>query len=177
MKKQILAFGASNSRNSINRRLATWAAAQLGDTETMLPDLNDFEMPIYSIDRQLSTGIPRLAYRFKELIDRADGIVISFAEHNGTVTAAYKNIYDWVSRIEKDVWQQKPLLLLASSQGARGASSVLDHATKRYGHGHGSVLAAFSLPRFDRNFDESGIRDPELRDSFLNALEEFRAAL
>ena len=93
--KKILAFGASNSRNSINKQLVTYAAGQLTDVEVLLLDLNDFEMPIYSIDREKESGIPELAQQFKQHILDADGILISFAEHNGAYTAAFKNVMDW----------------------------------------------------------------------------------
>jgi NAD(P)H-dependent FMN reductase len=51
MKTSILAIGGSNSRNSINKILASYAA--------------------------------------------------------------FKNIFDWMSRIDKNVWQNKPMLLMA----------------------------------------------------------------
>ena len=63
--------------------------------------LNDFEMPIFSIDRERKQGIPAETHRFKALIRKADGILISFAEHNDSYTVAFKNILDWSSRIEQ----------------------------------------------------------------------------
>ncbi len=44
-------------------------------------DLNDYEMPIYSIDRQNDGGIPQLAHDFFDKIGEADAVLISFAEH------------------------------------------------------------------------------------------------
>ena len=101
--KKILAFGASNSRNSINKKLASYAAMQIENADVELIDLNDFEMPIYGIDKENEDGIPQLAYKFKEHILNSDAIVISFAEHNGAYTAAFKNVFDWISRIEKNI--------------------------------------------------------------------------
>lgn len=51
-----LAFAATNSRPSINRAVVTHAVNRLQKdlapkAEVTLIDLNDFEMPIYSIDR------------------------------------------------------------------------------------------------------------------------------
>ena len=94
MTKKILAFGASNSRNSINKQLANYAAQQLTNATITLLDLNDFEMPIYSIDREKESGIPKLAEEFKQHVLDADGIIISLAEHNGAYTAAFKNVMD-----------------------------------------------------------------------------------
>ena len=98
---KILAFGASNSKTSINKQFATYASNQIEKAEVILLDLNDFEMPIYSIDKEKENGIPDLAKEFKQYIKDCDGIIISFAEHNGAYTAAFKNIFDWISRIEK----------------------------------------------------------------------------
>ena len=116
--KQIVAFGASSSKKSINKDLACYAASVIEDANVLLLDLNDFEMPIYSIDYENDHGIPEKAYKFKEKLKNADGIIISFAEHNSVYTAAFKNIFDWISRIEKVVWYNKPMFLLSTSETA-----------------------------------------------------------
>ena len=67
--KKILAFGGSNSKASINQQFAHWAASQVKDATLILPDLNDFEMPIYSIDREKESGFPQLAHDFIGLIN------------------------------------------------------------------------------------------------------------
>jgi chromate reductase len=126
----ILAFAASNSRNSINAALIAHASARLQDD--ILPgariatlDLNDYEMPIYSIDRERAGGIPPLAQQFFDQIGAADAILVSFAEHNGFVTAAWKNIFDWMSRIDGQLWQGRPLAMLAATPGGRAGANVL----------------------------------------------------
>ena len=108
--KKIVAFGASNSKNSINQQFAKFTASQIPNSEVQIVDLNDFEMPIYSIDRENKAGIPQLAKDFKRILHEADGIIISFAEHNGAYSAAFKNIFDWISRMGKDIWGNKPML-------------------------------------------------------------------
>ena len=130
--KKIVAFGASTSSNSINKKLATYAAQQIKNSNIKILDLNNFEMPIYSEDSERLSGIPKEAYDFKEIIKEADGIIISFAEHNGAYTAAFKNVFDWISRIEKVVWYNKPMFLMATSEGLKGASSVLQMAYIEY---------------------------------------------
>lgn len=178
MKHKILAFGASSSRQSINKRFATYVAQQVPNSEVRVLDLNDFEMPIYSIDRERETGIPQPAHDFKQAIQEADGIIISFAEHNGSYTVAYKNITDWVSRIKKDVWENKPMLLLATSPGKRGGKSVLEHAHKRIQFANSNTAVAFSLPSFHQSFnDESGIVDTELAAAFVPQFDLFLEAL
>ncbi|HRG17981.1 MAG TPA: NAD(P)H-dependent oxidoreductase [Flavobacterium lutivivi] len=169
MNKKIIAFGASSSRNSINKQLATFAANQFKNTEVEILDLNDYEMPLFSVDKEKENGIHNLAQQFYDKIGSADFIIISFAEHNGAYSSAFKNLLDWASRINAKTFQEKPMLLMATSPGARGGSSVLDIATKRFPFQGGIVKGTFSLPTFYENFDAvHGIINPE----FKNQLEE-----
>ena len=169
MTKKIIAFGASSSRNSINKQLATFAANQFKNAEVEILDLNDYEMPLFSVDREKENGIHNLAQQFYDKIGSADFIIISFAEHNGAYSSAFKNLLDWASRINAKTFQEKPMLLMATSPGARGGSSVLDIATKRFPFQGGIVKGTFSLPTFYENFDAiHGIINPE----FKNQLEE-----
>jgi len=127
---KLLAFGASNSSDSINKQLATYASKQFKNATVDLLDLNDYEMPIYSKDREKKSGIPQLAHDFYKKIGDADLVLISFAENNGNYTTAFKNILDWMSRIDAKTFQTKPMLLLATSPGAGGGGTVLDIAVK-----------------------------------------------
>lgn len=175
--KKILAFGASNSKNSINKRLANWAANQLEDVDINLIDLNDYEMAVYSIDKEKENDIPQQAHDFKEAIKDADGILISFAEHNASYTAAFKSLMDWASRIEKSLWHDRPLCFLSTSPGARGGQSVLQTAADRAKWMDGRVISTFSLPSFYDNFGEEGIKDQKLLANCKAELSKFQEAL
>lgn len=178
MEKNLVAFGASNSRESINRRFAIFTANQINNGIVDVLDLNDFEMPIYSVDREKRYGIPEPAKKFKKHLKAADGIIISFAEHNGSYSVAFKNIFDWISRIEKDVWYQKPMYLLATSEGKGGAGIVLETAFKKFQRMNSNTIRHFSLPRFSENFTElGGIKDEELNSRFRLELSAFDRAL
>ncbi|MEL1246564.1 NADPH-dependent FMN reductase [Flavobacterium helocola] len=166
--KKIIAFGASSSKSSINKQLATYTANQFQNASIEILDLNDYEMPVFSVDKQAENGIHPLAQEFYAKIGSADLIIISFAEHNGNFSSAFKNILDWSSRINAKTFQEKPMLLLATSPGARGGSSVLDIATKRFPFQGGIVKGSFSLPSFNDNFDsEKGITNEELKNQLL----------
>ncbi len=175
---RIVAFGASSSKNSINKKLATWVAKQVENAEVQILDLNDFEMPIFSIDREKENGIPREAHDFRNVIKSADAVIISFAEHNGSFSSAYKNVTDWMSRIERGMWANKPILMLATSPGGRGAKTVLEHAVNIYPHRGAQVVGSFSLPFFKENFDENtGITDPALLQEFLKQKESLERTI
>ena len=175
-RKKILAFAGSNSRQSINKKLVSHATTLLLDSESTIIDLNDFEMPIYGIDKEQANGIPDEAWKFKSLLKEHDGIMISFAEHNGAYSAAFKNIFDWISRMEGKTWEQKPILLLATSPGKRGGSNVLSLAANRFPYDGALVVNTFSLPSFYENFNpDEGITDAEKKRELLekiNALEQ-----
>lgn len=176
--KKIVAFGASTSSTSINKRLATWAANQLEETEVIVLDLNDYEMPIFSQDKEKANGIPQEAHDFKNTFRDADGLIISFAEHNGNFTAAFKNIFDWASRVEPKTWLEKPMFLLSTSDGPRGAQTVLKIATTEFPFRGGEVKGSFSLPHFSKHFsDEDGISDSELKTAFFEQLKQFKESL
>ncbi|MEM9444733.1 MAG: hypothetical protein AAGA18_05200 [Verrucomicrobiota bacterium] len=46
--KKILVTGGSHSKTSINKTLALYASSLMDGTTILSPDLNDYEMPIYS---------------------------------------------------------------------------------------------------------------------------------
>ena len=152
--KRIVVIGASSSSNSINRKLANYAANLISDKKVIIDlDLREYEMSIFSEDLHRFSGIPEKALQFKREISNSDALVISLAEHNGSYTAAFKNIYDWISVIEADVWCSKPILLLSTSTGARGGKTVLETAHKRFSINYKHEIPFFSLPSFNDNFD------------------------
>ena len=178
MKKNILAFGASTSSKSINQAFATWAASCLDEFETEVICLKDYEMPLFSVDVEAEAGDPPAAKELHMRIKNSDGIIISLAEHNGAYSAAFKNAFDWLSRLEGKAWDNKPLLLLSTSPGGRGGASVMEIACKRFPFNGGEVIATFSLPSFKENFSSGqGILDEKLRADFSGALEAFRKHL
>jgi len=172
MTKKVTCFAASSSRNSINRKLVTYAAGLIEDADVELLDLNDYELPLFSVDREAELGQPELAQAFLDKIRDSDCLVISFAEHNGCYTVAYKNLYDWVSRIQPKVYRDKRMLLLSTSLGGRGAKSVMELALSQIPRFGGDIRGSVSLPNFEDNFDvERGV----VTDAEIDA--EIRAAL
>ncbi len=161
--KKIIAFAGSNSKTSINKKLAAYTASLVKDVEVSVLDLNDFELPIYGVDEEAKNGIPEHAKKFFELIKSSDGIVLSLAEHNGNYSVAFKNIFDWMSRIEQKLWNNIPMILMATSPGGRGGSTVLSIAKNGFPHMGGNIVADFSVPSFYDNFNEGNIINEELK--------------
>ena len=155
---KIVAFGASPSKNSINKKLATYAASLFENAEVEVLDLNDYQMPLFSVDVEAEIGQHELAKAFLVKIESADFLVVSMAENNGNYSVAFKNVFDWSSRIMGKVFQGKPMLLMATSPGGRGGASSLEIAKNAFPRYGADIKAAFSLPSFNENFDvEKGV--------------------
>ncbi|KAF2517723.1 NADPH-dependent FMN reductase [Flavobacterium foetidum] len=169
---KIVAFGGSNSKQSINKRLAAYAASLFQNAEVEVLDLNDFAMPLFSVDHEKEIGQHELAQAFLNKLKAADLLVVSMAENNGNYSVAFKNVFDWSSRIEKDVFQHKPMLLMATSPGGRGGSSVLGIAQNLFPRYGAEIKASFSLPAFGSNFDlqENKISNVELDNELKNII-------
>ncbi len=176
--KKILAFGASNSKNSINKTLAHYTAKLFEDFEITLADLNDYELPLFSVDLEKEIGHPKAAVNFSKLLESNDGLIISLAEHNSNVSAAFKNLEDWVSRLEGPTWKNKNTFLLSTSNGKRGGASVMNIALSIFPYRGATIIAHFSLPSYSQNFSiEKGIIQPELKLQYLEQLNKFKASL
>jgi NAD(P)H-dependent FMN reductase len=175
--KYILAFAGSNSRNSINKQLVTYASGLIEDVKVSILDLNDFELPVFSVDLEKDHGIPENAYKFLEKIKSTNGIILSLAEHNGAYTTAFKNLFDWMSRAEQKTFMNKPMLLMATSPGARGGASVLAIAKDRFPRHDAQIIADFSLPSFSANFLEGKIVNDELDRELKQKVEQFKKNL
>jgi NAD(P)H-dependent FMN reductase len=169
---KLLAFAASSSKKSINKQLVAYAAKQVTGAEVELLDLNDYELPLYSADREAELGKPALAQAFLDKIAGSDAIIISFAEHNGSYSAAYKNLFDWCSRANGKVFQDKPMVMLSTSPGARGGASVLVAATGSAPFFGGQVKASLSVPTFYENFDveKQVLKNEELQEKLKQTL-------
>ncbi|WP_139959849.1 NADPH-dependent FMN reductase [Flavicella sediminum] len=175
--KNIIALGGSTSKKSINKALAVYAASQLKNVDLTVLDLNDFQLPLYSVDIELEEGMPSETKRLNAAFDKADGFVVSLAEHNGAYTAAFKNAFDWLSRINGKVWREKPVLLMATSPGARGGLTVLEIAAGRFPYMGAQIAGQFSLPSFFDNFKEEAVVEGELKADLFAQIDLFQKAI
>lgn len=174
--KKILIIAGSTSSKSINRQLAQYAAAKIEEAEVSELVIQDLSLPMFSEDEENESGIPEGAKTFIEQVQQSDAVIISLAEHNGSYAAAFKNAYDWASRVEYAVWGNKPMLLMATSPGARGGQTVLEAAAQTFPRMGAALKATYSLPIFYDNFANGKIKDEELDAKLTEAVSKlFRA--
>ena len=169
---KVIAFAASSSKKSINKQLASYAVRQLENVDSEVLDLNDYELPIFSEDKEAELGQPAPAKAFLEKIAQSDTVIISFAEHNGSYSVAYKNLFDWCSRINPKVYENKKVVFLATSPGPGGGASVLAAATASAPYFGADVKGSLSVPSFYDNFDMESrqIKNAEIREQLVGIL-------
>lgn len=169
---KIIAFGASYSTTSINRKFAKYAAEQFKGADIEILNLIDYIVPMFTVDVEAAKGHPKGAQEFVSKLEEADLLIISMGEHNGSYEAAFKNLFDWASRVKSKTFGGTKMLLLSTSDGARGAQGVLGHALDRFPRHGADIITNFSLPHFDQNFsEEKGILVDDLRSEFEKVIE------
>ena len=132
---RILAFGGSLRKDSFNRKLVAVAAAgaRAAGAEVTEIDLVDYRLPVYDGDLEAAEGLPAKAKELKALFLKHQGLLISSPEYNSSLTAALKNVIDWVSRSERkdepplQCFDGKAAALMAASPGALGGLRGLVH--------------------------------------------------
>jgi NAD(P)H-dependent FMN reductase len=175
--KKIITIAGSNSQNSINKTLLTYTASFLENVEIIPIDLNNYVLPIYGVDFETENGIPPAVKKLDRIFDTADGFLISLAEHNGSYAAVFKNTIDWLSRSNMKVWREKPMLLMATSPGARGGATVLESARGYFPFMGAKVTDTFSLPSFYEHFMDGKITDENLKEDIRSKLNRFKVTI
>ena len=163
--KKVLVLVGSNHTVSVNRQLAEFASSKLTNAEIEIVDLVNFDIPMFGIDEEKANGHPQKVVDLISKFKDQDGLIIASPEHNGMLPAVFKNLIDWMSRVEKKFFGDKPVLLLSTSPGGKGAASNLHSLERILPWFGGNPVASFSLPGFYKNFV-----DRELSQEFLPEL-------
>lgn len=166
--KNTIAFAGSNSSKSINHQIVSFVASLTEQTNVL--KLTDFEAPIYSSDIEEESGIPKGIVALNEQISSADRLIISVSEHNGNLSAFFKNTIDWLSRNDRDFLKGKEVILLSCSPGPGGASSALAIAEKTLPYFGATIKSKLSIGNFYQIFENGKIND-------ANTIEEIKKCL
>lgn len=150
--RSILAFAGSNSPTSINHQLILNVVNRITDHDVDVLQPAEMEFPIFSIVRE-KEGIPGDVQRYYDRIRNATALIISVNENNRNVSAYFKNVIDWMSRVNRDFLEGKKILLMSTSPGKRGGAAALEYCANVFPSFGGEVVEQFSLPGFGQNFD------------------------
>lgn len=166
-----IAFAGSNSSTSINLQLVSYVAEITENTEVI--KLTDFSAPMYSEDLEKERGIPKSIKDLDEKLAQADKLIISVGEHNGNISAFFKNILDWLSRNNRGFLIDKKVMLLSTSPGAGGAKSALAVTEKTLPYFGATVSNTFSVSSFYDNFKDGKIADPKINEELIELITDF----
>jgi len=173
--KKILAFAGSNSSTSINHKLVEYVASEIEDHKIKVLKLANYQMPMYSEDVEKENGFPGMALGLKQEISEADALIISVNEHNGSWSAFFKNVIDWLSRLDRNFLESKKILLMSTSPGQRGGLSSLEFAKNVLPRFGGEIIESFSFPSFHSNFslEDKAVTDETLLLGLKEVLSTF----
>ncbi|MBC9797511.1 NADPH-dependent FMN reductase [Sinomicrobium weinanense] len=175
----ILAFAGSNSSTSINYELVKYTADKIKDIPVQQLNMVNFPFPMYSEDLEKEEGFSDSLVALSDDIKKAEGLVISVNEHNGNPSAYFKNLIDWLSRLDRSFMEGKKVLLMSTSTGRGGGGRSLSKVEATLPVFGAEITATFSLPSFNHTFsrEEEEITDNELKEAHQKALDEFLKTL
>ncbi|WP_297764694.1 NADPH-dependent FMN reductase [uncultured Muriicola sp.] len=166
----IMAFAGSNSSTSINFALVKYTVSLLSDQKVQVMNMALFDLEMFSEDYEKKHGYTNSLIELRDDLHKADGLILSVNEHNSNPSAYFKNLIDWLSRLERKFLENTKIFLMSTSYGKRGGMSSLakvEEILPRFG---GEVVATFSLPSFKENFDaKKGIIDADLSEAHQKA--------
>jgi chromate reductase, NAD(P)H dehydrogenase (quinone) len=114
--KKILAISSSSSSKSINKELLEYTTKHSEDYKVEVIDL-DNKAPIYSQDIEDKDGYPNKLIELSSKMKEFDGLILSLPEHNGSMTALLKNNIDWLSRIDRNIFNDKHVMFISTTPG------------------------------------------------------------
>ncbi len=159
--KKILAFAGSNSSRSINHQLIISTANLINFAHVDVINLRDYNVHMFGVDIEEKEGSPSKMVELMDLIKAYDGYIIATPEHNSMPPAFFLNIIDWLSRIDRTIFGNKPTLVMSTSPGPRAgisALTILENTLPRFG---AEVIGAFAFPSFNDNLKDSIILNEE----------------
>ncbi|HLV45591.1 MAG TPA: NADPH-dependent FMN reductase [Flavobacterium sp.] len=177
MTTKTLAILGSNSTHSINKQLmnSILQFSEANDIDKM--DSQNIDLPIFSIDIEKNEGFPETLRNFHREINAYNNYLIVANEHNRTVSAFFKNMLDWISRIDFDTFKDKNILIITASPGRMGGKGANDYLQTYFKMMRAKRITSVTFPSFNDNFDmENGqILLPDLEKQIKEALLTFRS--
>ncbi|MBT8281343.1 MAG: NAD(P)H-dependent oxidoreductase [Muriicola sp.] len=169
---KILAFAGSNSSSSINYQLVKHTISLIEGHEIQTMNMALYDLPMFSIDHEKEYGYTNSLAELRDDIHQCEGLLLSVNEHNGNPSAYFKNLIDWLSRLERNFLENTKIFLMSTSPGRGGASSSLAKTADMLPRFGGEVVITFSLPSFNHTFNsEKGIFEPEKKKEHKEALD------
>ncbi|GLF96884.1 NADPH-dependent FMN reductase [Streptomyces yaizuensis] len=174
---RFLVLSGSGRAGSLNTRLAALAAETLSGQgrPATTATVSDFAVPGYDGDVEASQGVPKGAERFREELERVDGLVVAAPEYNASMPGTVKNLIDWTSRFHPQPFNALHTLLMSASPSMSGGNRGLWALRVPLEHLGARVYPdMFSLAQAHTAFAPGGgLGDPVLQRRFGTTLDDF----
>ena len=175
---RILAIAGSLRSDSFNKRLLAVAAraAQEAGASVTIADLKDYPLPVFDQDFEAEHGMPEQATALKQLFLEHNGLLIASPEYNSSISAALKNVIDWISRRAdgepmKAAFLGKAAAIMSASPGGLGGLRGLIHLRDILGNIGVLVLPdEVSIPEAHAAFAEDGSLNNERKQAAVEGL-------
>jgi chromate reductase len=113
--------------------------------------------PLYNADVQDSAGFPADVLALADAIRAADAVMIVSPEYNWSIPGVLKNAIDWLSRLEKQPFEGKPVAVQSAARGLLGGARMQYHLRQSlttldvFWFGRPEVIVNFAATKFDAN--------------------------
>lgn len=114
---KLVGISGSLRGDATNTKLVHEAARLFGDSSF---DQLDIRFPLYDGDDEAANGVPAAVQEAAAQIAAADAVIISTPEYNRGPSGVLKNALDWISRVEGNPWDNKPLAVMSAAAGRSG---------------------------------------------------------
>lgn len=134
-------------------------------------------IPLYNGDDQ-AAGFPPAVTALAEQIRAADGVLIATPEYNYSIPGVLKNALDWLSRVENQPFDGKPVGIMGAAMGALGTGRAQYHLRQVFVFLNGRLMnrpEAF-VGTAHQKFDDNGqLTDKPTREFLERYLVAFEA--
>ncbi len=173
-RKKILAICGSTRTNSTNHRLIN-AIAELSK--------DSFDIDLYGGLTQLpqfnpdddNEHVSKEVVGFRQLLNKADGVIICTPEYAHGVPGSLKNAIDWTVGTS-EFWQKPTMLITASTDGKYGHQSLLEtlHVIEAKNIHHLQLLISFASTKVN---EDNKITDMTTLNETKKLLERFEQTM
>lgn len=158
---KLLAFAASNRKESMNRKLA-YRAAEFARTEGAaieFVEYDAFNAPSYDDEAFDGQTFPASVAGFAARLAACNGIILASPEYNWSFPGSLKNLIDWASVVKPNPFDKKTVLLLSASPSLRGGAEGLVQLRTPL-----AALGAFVYPKLFTlsRADDEVLKSPKL---------------
>ena len=175
-KLKVLVFAASLRAESLNQKLAAFAARlveRCGQTVD-LASMRDFDVPLYDGDFEGAQGIPAGAQELHRRLVECDAFIISSPEYNGSMPGTIKNLIDWTSRFRPQPFDGRHGFLLSASPSMVGGNRGLWALRVPLEHLGARIFPdMFSLSQAHKAFTGDALSDAALETRLEKSLQAF----